>query len=163
MSIIQIQESFRRAKVDDERHLRHTRIVAFRSCERTSGNCPFRGAKDNGLPLKILANSNRHKLAPTRVLGKAVFTTQPPSRLTNRFFGCQRNLTPISINKTQVIPFGRQLQFCTTPQRHSHVGDRAEVRGAVVPVAPISQAPRRNRLPANNLHRGSPLLLLCTD
>jgi antitoxin component of MazEF toxin-antitoxin module len=33
----------------------------------------------------------------------------------------------------------------------------------VVPVAPINQAPRRNRLPANHLHRRSPLLSLCTD
>jgi hypothetical protein len=33
----------------------------------------------------------------------------------------------------------------------------------VVLVAPINQAPRRNRLPANNLHRRPPLLVLCTD
>jgi antitoxin component of MazEF toxin-antitoxin module len=30
-------------------------------------------------------------------------------------------------------------------------------------VAPINQAPRRNRLPANHLHRRSPFLSLCTD
>ena len=65
-----------------------------------------------------------------RVLGKAVFTTQPPSRLTNRFFGCQRNLTPISTNKTQVIPFGRPPQLCTTPPRPpSPWGDEKLVSG----------------------------------
>jgi hypothetical protein len=87
-------------------------------------------------------------------------------RAVARFPDLATGPTEVSEPNVRLETFGQVTAGSETLGRPapSTAGFVAQSRDVTVKsVATISQAPRRNLLPPNNLYRRSPLLLLCTD